>query len=85
VRGDVGEVLAGLRGEFPGDLVLAGPTLAAQFVQRGLVDEYRLVVHPVIVGGGLPFFPDLERPTGLRLTDTRRFESGAVYLRYAAR
>jgi hypothetical protein len=39
----------------------------------------------VIVGGGLPFFPDLERPTGLRLTDTRRFESGAVYLRYAAR
>ena len=85
VRGDVGEVLAGLREEFPGDLVLAGPTLAAQFVQRGLVDEYRLVVHPVIVGGGLPFFPDLERPTGLRLTDTRTFESGAVYLGYAAR
>jgi dihydrofolate reductase len=85
VQGDVGEVLAGLRGEFEGDLVLGGPTLAGQFVRAGLVDEYRLVVHPVIVGGGLPFFPGLERPQGLRLLDTRTFESGAIYLGYAAR
>jgi dihydrofolate reductase len=85
VRGDVGEVLARLREEFPGDLVLGGPTLAAQFVQRGLVDEYRLVVHPAIVGGGLPFFPNLDRPAGLRLVETRTFATGAVYLGYAAR
>lgn len=85
VRGDVGEVLARLRDEFAGDLVLAGPTLAAQFVQAGLVDEYRVVVHPVIVGGGLSYFPDLERPIGLRLIDEHRFSSGAVYLGFAAR
>jgi riboflavin biosynthesis pyrimidine reductase len=71
-----------LREEFRGDLVLAGPTLAAQFIRRGLVDEYRLVVHPVILGGGLPFFPDLERPEGLRLIDSKIFEAGAIYLGY---
>jgi dihydrofolate reductase len=85
VRGDVGHALAALRDEFEGDLVLAGPTLAAQFVRAGLVDEYRLVVHPAIVGGGLPFFPDLETPIGLRLIDEHRFASGAVSLRYDAR
>jgi dihydrofolate reductase len=85
VKGDVGGVLARLRDEFAGDLVLGGPTLAAQFVRAGLIDEYRLVVHPAILGGGLPFFPGLERPIGLRLTDQRRFESGAVYLGYEAR
>ena len=85
VRGDVGDVLAELRNDFKGDFVLAGPTLAAQFVRAGLVDEYRLVVHPVIVGAGLPFFPDLERPAELRLIDSRTFASGAIYLGYAAR
>ena len=42
-------------------------------------------VHPVILGAGTPYFPKLERPIGLRLTETRRFESGAMYLGYAAR
>jgi dihydrofolate reductase len=84
VRGDVGEELARLRTEFKGDLHVAGPTLASSFIERGLVDEYRLVVHPVILGAGTPFFPKLERPIRLRLTETRRFESGAVYLGYAA-
>jgi len=85
VKGDVGKVLARLRDEFAGDLVLGGPTLAAQFVRAGLIDEYRLVVHPAILGGGLPFFPGLERPIGLRLIDQRHFDSGAVYLGYEAR
>jgi len=85
VEGDVGDVLDRLREEYAGDLVLGGPTLAAQFVRAGLVDVYRPVVHPVILGGGLPFFPDLERPTGLRLVDEHRFDSGVVALGYAAR
>jgi len=85
VQGDVGDVLDRLREEFAGDLVLGGPTLAAQFVQRGLVDVYRPVVHPVILGGGRPFLPQLERPTGLRLIDEHRFDSGVVALGYAAR
>ena len=85
VRGDVGEELALLRTEFSGDLDVGGPTLAASFIRRGLVDEYRLIVHPVVIGGGTPLFPPLETPLRLRLTAKRRFESGVVYLGYAAR
>ena len=68
-----------------GDLEIGGPTLAAGFIRRGLVDEYALVVHPVILGAGTPLFPDLERPAGLRLLETRTFSSGAVYLGFATR
>jgi dihydrofolate reductase len=82
VRGDVGEQLALLRAEFDGDLDLGGPTLAAEFIRRGLVDEYRVVVHPVILGAGTPFFPTLDAPIRLRLVETRRFSSGATYLGY---
>ena len=84
VSGDVGEVLAKVRAEFDGDIEVGGPTLAAQFIERGLVDEYRLVVHPVVLGAGTPFFPRLERPIGLRLIEVQTFSLGAVSLRYAA-
>lgn len=82
VRGDVTEQLARLRQEFQGDLDVGGPTLAAEFIRRGLVDAYRLVVHPVILGAGTPFFPPLESPIPLRLVETRTFRSGVVYLGY---
>jgi dihydrofolate reductase len=85
VRGDEGEELQRLRAEFDGDLEVGGPTLAASFIRRGLVDEFRLLVHPVVIGTGTPFFPSLATPIRLRLTDTRRFDSGVVYLGYSAR
>jgi dihydrofolate reductase len=85
VRGDVGDELARRRTEFDGDLEVGGPTLASAFIERGLVDEYHLVVHPVVLGGGTPFFPRLERPIQLRLTETRTFSSGVVHLGYSAR
>jgi dihydrofolate reductase len=84
-RGDVADELAKLRSEFDGDLDVGGPTLASAFIRRGLVDEYRLVVHPVVLGGGTPFFPPLETPLSLRLVDSRTFGSGAQYLGYSAR
>ena len=84
LRGDVGEELARLRTEFDGDMDVGGATLASAFIRRGLVDEYRLLVHPVILGAGTPFFPDLEAPIGLRLMETRTFSSGVLYLGYAA-
>lgn len=84
VTGDVGEALARLRDEFDGDLDVGGPTLAHQFVRRGLVDEYRLLVHPVVLGAGTPFFPNLEVPLTLRQTELHRFASGAVALGYSA-
>ena len=84
VRGDIADELARLRTEFDGDLEVGGPTLAAAFIRRGLIDEYRLVIHPVILGAGTPFFPPLEAPIRLRQIDSRRFDSGVVYLGYAA-
>jgi dihydrofolate reductase len=82
--GDPVEELERLKAEHDGEISIGGPTLAAAFIERGLVDVYRLVVHPVVLGAGTPFFPRLERPIGLRLTDTRIFGSGAVYLGYEA-
>jgi dihydrofolate reductase len=79
------EELARIRAEFPGDLEVSGPTLAAEFIRQDLVDEYWLVVHPVFLGSGTPYFPNLDQPRKLRLLDTHRFTSGADYLRYTAR
>jgi dihydrofolate reductase len=84
VRGDVAEELARLRQEFVGDIGVAGPTLAAEFIRRGLVDEYRLIVHPVVLGAGTPYFPPLDGPKRLRMIETRTFASGVVYLGYEA-
>ena len=81
---DVGDALARLRSEFDGDLEVAGPNLAGQFVRRGLVDEYGLVVHPVAIGAGTPYFPPLAAPIPMRLLETHTFTSGVVYLRYEA-
>ena len=53
-------------------------------MELGLIDEYRLFVHPVIVGGGTPFFPPLDERIDLHLVETRTFGSGAVCLRYSA-
>jgi len=84
VRAESDEDYARVKAGFDGDLEVGGPTLAAGFIRRGLVDEYRLVVHPVILGAGTPFFPHVERPLALRLTETRTFASGVTYLGYAA-
>ena len=67
-----------------GDVSIAGPGLAAAAIRAGLVDEYRLLVTPVVVGGGTSVFPDGIR-AGLDLVDQRRFASGVVYLRYRPR
>jgi dihydrofolate reductase len=82
VAGDVADRLAELRAEFRGDLEVGGPTLASAFIERGLVDEYRLVVHPVVLGAGTPLFPTLRDRIDLRLLETRTFASGVVYLGY---
>ena len=60
---------------------MGGPTLGAQAITAGLVDEVHLVGWPVVVGGGKPFLPNGAR-LQLELLDERRFGSGVVYLRY---
>lgn len=63
------------------DLSIGGSALAAQAFRAGLVDEVRLLVYPLTLGGGKPFLPDRLRLT-LQLLDERRFDCGVVYLRY---
>ena len=63
------------------DLTVGGAHLAAQAFRAGLVDEYQLLVWPIVVGGGKPALPSDTR-TVLELLDERRFENGVVYLRY---
>jgi dihydrofolate reductase len=63
------------------DLSVGGPTLAAQALRAGLVDECQLFIAPILVGGGNPSLPDDLR-VGLELLDERRFGNGVVYLRY---
>jgi dihydrofolate reductase len=67
-----------------GDLAVGGAGLAATFIAAGLVDEYRQFVHPVVLGGGTPYFPPLDRRIGLELLETKTFSSRVVYLRYRA-
>ncbi len=82
VRGDPVEEVTRVRDEYEGDMEIGGPTLARAFVERGLIDRYDLVVHPVVLGAGKPFFPKLDSPLRLRLVATHTFANGAVYLGY---
>ncbi|MFF5256393.1 dihydrofolate reductase family protein [Streptomyces leeuwenhoekii] len=81
--GGLAEEIERLRAE-PGDgnIAIGGATLAAQAAESGLIDEYRTRVYPVLVGGGIPFFPRHERRVDLELVETRAFSSGVVYLRH---
>jgi dihydrofolate reductase len=65
-----------------GEIAIGGATLAAEVAVAGLVDEYRAMVYPVLVGGGIPFLPHAERRVDLELVETRTFNSSVVYLRY---
>jgi dihydrofolate reductase len=83
-RGDPVEVVTKLKAETDGRLEVAGATLAAPIVRAGLVDEYRIVIAPTIVGGGTPFLPTLPSWISLRLLENRTFPGGTVLLRYEA-
>jgi dihydrofolate reductase len=83
VRGEPAEELARIRQEFDGDLAVGAATLAASFIKLGLVDEFRVVVHPVVIGGGTPFFPPGIDRIPLRLLETHRFASGVTFQSYA--
>jgi dihydrofolate reductase len=66
------------------DITVAGPELAAHAIRAGLVDEFQMIVCPVIIGGGKRFFPDGVR-LDLELVEERRFSKRVVLLRYAVR
>jgi dihydrofolate reductase len=81
--GGLAEEIERLRAEpGEGDIAIGGATLAAEAAALGLIDEYRARVYPLLVGGGIPFFPQRERRVDLELVETRTFSSPVVYLRY---
>ena len=81
--GGLAEEIERLRAEpGEGDIAIGGATLAAEAAALGLIDEYRAMVYPVLVGGGIPFFPQRERRVDLELVETRTFSSRVVYLHY---
>ncbi len=81
-REGVAEEVAKLKQQPGKDLAVGGASLAATFIELGLVDEYQLFVSPVVLGGGTPFFPAGMKRTNLELVETRTFGSQIVYLHY---
>lgn len=81
--GGLAEEIERLRAEpGEGNIAIGGATLAAEAAALGLVDEYRARVYPVLVGGGIPFFPRHEHRVDLELLGSRTFGSGVVHVRY---
>jgi dihydrofolate reductase len=80
---DVAGEVAKLKAE-PGEGVVSvgGAGLASALIKLDLIDEYRLFVIPVVLGGGTPYFPPLEHSISLELLETRTFGSRVTYLRY---
>jgi dihydrofolate reductase len=83
--GDAVAEIARLKAEDGGPMDVGGATLAAAAVRAGLVDEYAVVTHPVLVGAGQRLFPALDGWVSLRLVETRTFPAGVLLTRYAAR
>jgi dihydrofolate reductase len=73
-----------LKADAEHDITVDGPELAAQAIREGLVDEFQMIVCPVVVGGGKRFFPDGVR-LNLELVEERRFRKGVIVLRCAVR
>jgi len=83
-RGFDPEAVARMKATAERDLLLGGGNLAGQVFRAGLVDECRLFISPVLIGGGFRFLPDGVR-AALELVDQRRFGNGVVYLHYRVR
>ena len=82
MRDGLAEEVARLKAQDGNDLGVGGAGLAGACARLGLIDEYQLFVHPVVLGDGTRFFPQLEHPIDLELVETRTFSSRVVYLRY---
>jgi dihydrofolate reductase len=83
VSGGLAEEIERLRAEpGDGDIAIGGATLAVEAAALDLIDEYQLILYPLLVGGGIPYFPRDDRRADLELLETRTFNSKFVYLRY---
>jgi dihydrofolate reductase len=83
MKGDLTKIVAQLRKEPGKDMILeGGPLLTQQFVARGLIDDYRIVVFPVILGTGKNWFGTLLEQQTLKLRSARSLKDGELVLHY---
>jgi dihydrofolate reductase len=80
VEGDLEAAIRGLKAKLDGEIEVAGPELAQSLTDLGLVDEYRLYLHPVVLGRGKPFFAGPRPP--LRLVGSDRIGEDVIRLTY---
>jgi dihydrofolate reductase len=85
VTGDAVTEISRLKADDGGSMDIGGATLAAAAMRAGLIDEYVMVTHPVLVGAGKPFFAVLDNWVNLSLLETRTFPDGVVLTRYETR
>ena len=80
IAGDVEAAVRSLKAEHAGEIEVAGPELAGCLTGAGLIDEYQIYLHPVVVGHGKPFFTDSRPP--LRLVANELIGDGVIRLTY---
>jgi dihydrofolate reductase len=80
VAGDLEGTIRALQAERDGEIEVAGPNLAQSLTQLGLIDEYRIYLHPVVLGRGTPYFAGPRPP--LRLADHDRIGDDVIRLVY---
>lgn len=80
VEGDLAAEMRKLKAEHVGEIEVAGPDLARSLTELGLIDEYRIYLHPVVLGGGKPYFAGPRPP--LRLMAHDRIDADVIRLRY---
>src|SRR6202521_2861753 len=85
VRGDLGKAVQELKRESGKGLLVGGVKVPLAWAELGLIDEYELVVHPVLAGHGPTLFAGLSKHVVLRLVSRLEFRSGAVAMRYEPR
>ena len=85
VRGDAVAEVRRLKAEPGLDMGTGGPTLTASLIEAGLVDEFVMYVHPVVLGSGTPYFPPGVSRFDLRFLESRQFSNGVTLLRYERR
>jgi dihydrofolate reductase len=82
LTGDLRDAVVALKAEIAGEVLVGSPALGTQLEELGLIDEYQLVVHPVLAGHGPTLFPGLESSRRLELLSTQRFAAGQVAVHY---
>lgn len=79
ISGDIASIINELKNKPGKDLVLfAGADILSTFIKLNLVDEFRLVTYPVVLGGGTPLFKDINKPFFLKPLKTVHFDNGCI-------